>query len=86
MLAHALQSFLDANGISKAELARRTGVGRPDISRVLNGKRPRFSVPAAEKLEAYTKIPASTLLGLDASPPSRRRAPSRRAVKKGGAQ
>lgn len=64
-MGHPLKTYLDKRDESIASLAARSGVGRPDISRVLNGARARFSIAAATKLSAATGLSVGVLLGLE---------------------
>jgi transcriptional regulator with XRE-family HTH domain len=62
MNPHPLKAWLASEKLTEAELSRRSGVPRADLSRVLNGRRPRFSVAAALKLSKLTAIPLEDLL------------------------
>jgi HTH-type transcriptional regulator/antitoxin HigA len=54
MLAH----FLDARGITQAELARQTGIARSVITNVLKGRR-RISQANIARLAKYFHVPAA---------------------------
>lgn len=58
--AAMLQHFLDAKGITAAELHRGTGLPKSSISEVLSGKKP-FSRQMIRKLSAFFKVDASLL-------------------------
>jgi transcriptional regulator with XRE-family HTH domain len=76
MKAHPLARFLAESELSTAALARKARVSRPTISKVLHGRRRRFSPDAAQRLSAATggRVSVLELLGI-ASPRKRTRSP-----------
>lgn len=56
-----LEDAFSAAALSDAELAAKTGLSRPHISKVRRGKR-RASPEAAEKLAAATGIPRDAFI------------------------
>lgn len=55
MQMHPLARYLKKRGISQGELARKAGVGRPTITKVLSGRRRRFSPDAARRIALATE-------------------------------
>jgi HTH-type transcriptional regulator/antitoxin HigA len=60
--ADMLRHFLDAKGITQAQLSKDTGISKSTISEVLAGKRP-FSRQMIRKLAAYFQVDVSVLAG-----------------------
>jgi HTH-type transcriptional regulator/antitoxin HigA len=60
--ADLLRHFMEARGVTQAELSRETTIPRSTISEVLSGKRP-FSRLMIRKLAAYFRVNASILAG-----------------------
>ena len=58
--ADLLQHFMEARGVSQAELSRETGIPRSSISEVLSGKKP-FTRPMIRKLATYFGVDGSVL-------------------------
>ncbi len=58
--ADLLQHFMEARGVSQAELGRETGIPRSSISEVLSGKKP-FTRPMIRKLATYFGVDGSVL-------------------------
>ncbi|MBS0266087.1 MAG: helix-turn-helix transcriptional regulator [Planctomycetes bacterium] len=58
--AEMLQHFLDARGITQAQLSRNTGLPKSTISEVLKGKK-RFSRQMIHKLAEYFQVDVSVL-------------------------
>jgi HTH-type transcriptional regulator/antitoxin HigA len=58
--ADLLQHFMEARGVSQAELSRETGIPRSSISEVLSGKKP-FTRPMIRKLSAFFGVDGSIL-------------------------
>lgn len=56
-----LKQFLDREGRSISDLARRVGVAPSTIFRILNGER-RPSLKLAKRISAETGVPVKTLL------------------------
>lgn len=51
---HPLAQYLKRQKLTQARFSEISGVSEPVISRVINGVRPRFSVPAALAIEQAT--------------------------------
>ena len=60
--ADMLRHFMEAAGITQAELSRQSGIPRSSLSEVLTRKKP-FSRIMIRKLAGYFKIDASVLAG-----------------------
>ena len=58
--ADLLQHFMEARGVSQAELSRETGIPRSSISEVLSGKKP-FTRSMIRKLAGYFGVDGSVL-------------------------
>jgi len=54
-MAHPLQRYLKAHDLTQEEFAKKAKIDRPTISKVLTGKRKRFSPEVAKKIVAATK-------------------------------
>lgn len=56
-------------GLSITDMARKAGVERTTLSRLLSGARPRLGLKATEKLaKAFPEVSVEQLLGLKPSP------------------
>lgn len=57
-----IKARMDAIDMSRAELARRTGIARPHITRLLSGERPDPNLSTAERIATALKCPLAKLL------------------------
>jgi HTH-type transcriptional regulator / antitoxin HigA len=57
-----LRHFIEAKGVTQADLSRATGISKSSVSEVLAGKKP-FSRQMIRKLAAYFQVDASVLAG-----------------------
>jgi HTH-type transcriptional regulator/antitoxin HigA len=60
--ADMLRHLMDANGVTQAQLSRKTGLPKSSLSEVLSGKKP-FSRQMIRVLAAYFKVATSVLAG-----------------------
>lgn len=54
VMAHPLAAYLDKHGLTQEAFADKAGLDRTVVTKVLGGKRKRFSVEAAKKIAKAT--------------------------------
>lgn len=57
-----IQAVLDAKGITRAELSRRTGIAPPHVTRILSGERTDPALSTVERLANALKCPLAKLI------------------------
>ncbi len=57
-----IEAVMQSKSVSRAELARRTGIAPPNITRILSGERPDPALSTAEKIAAALKCPLAKLI------------------------
>jgi HTH-type transcriptional regulator/antitoxin HigA len=60
--ADMLRHFMEAKGVTQADLSQETGISKSSVSEVLAGKKP-FSRQMIRKLARYFQVDASVLVG-----------------------